>query len=648
MPSNKKLLQAAAGSAGGDNLYVEDVFSTYLYTGNGSTQNIVNGIDLSGEGGFVWTKRRDGSGGGGLFNTAGGVGNTLFPSTASAYQTYNASTQDFRSFNSNGFSLNGTEWTGNVNNNGNDFTSWSFRKAAGFCDIVTYSGDSSASKQISHNLGSTPAMILIKQTDGSVNWAVFHKDLPGSNGTGKGFLSLNTNDNNSVNTNCFSTLPTSTHFTVNANYGATNASGASYVAYLFGDDAIFGEDGDEQICKMGSYTADSSNAYFVDLGFEPQWVIIKKTSGDGDWEILDTMRGFGADAANDQILKANSSNAEASDYGAFISSTGFYGSNQSGANGSTYIYMAIRRPMKVPEAGTEVFIANEGTPGFTTGFPVDFNINTVTGSTSNRYAISRLTGVQYLETNGSDTQATGTGAIMFNNGTANTKIDLATNWFAGVSNVISWSFKRAPKFMDVVAYTGTGSNRTLTHNLSIAPEMIWVKNRNSSQHWAVYHKHYGGTHWANLNEMDGFATSSTIWNNTNTTSSVFTVGTASNTNQSSQNYIAYLFGSLDGVSKVGSYTGNGSTQTIDCGFSAGARFVLIKKSSEYGNYMVFDSVRGIVSGNDPYIMLDNTNAEVTNTDKVDPAASGFAVNVGDGYQSDANESGQTYIFLAIA
>jgi hypothetical protein len=129
------------------------------------------------------------------------------------------------------------------------------------------------------------------------------------------------------------------------------------------------------------------------------------------------------------------------------------------------------------------------------------------------------------------------------------------------------------------------------------------------------------------------------------TSSVFTVGgTSDDFNKSSNNYIAYLFATLAGVSKVGSYTGNGTGQNIDCGFSSGARFVLIKKTSGTGDWIVHDSVRGIVSGNDGFLELNTTNAENSNFDVVDPYASGFAVTT----FNDWNENGSSYIFYAIA
>ena len=649
MPSNKKLLQAAAGSAGGDKLFPEDVFSTYLYTGNSTARSINNGLDLSGEGGLVWIKNRTSSGVDGhvLYDTERGV-NKYLSSDSTAVEN-SGNTQGLMTFNNNGFSL-GTDNYWNVNRTGINIASWSFRKAAGFCDIVTYTGNGSA-RTIAHNLGSVPKMIIVKSISDAYNWYVYHASL-----TNQQNLTLDTTSaaGNSGAEYWNSTTATSSVFSLGTYFGVNGAS-KTYVAYVFGDDAIFGEDGDEQICKIDSYTGTGSNGNTITLGFEPQWLLWKPSSGTGDWQIVDSMRGWTADGVVNR-LEPNTTDVEAQSGSTYcnLTSTGFVQNGSSGSNnasGTTYIYMAIRRPMKVPTAGTEAFNIgtyganrdNSSTSTYYAGFPVDMAIKKVpVDANANNFVSTRMLGTTDLKTNSYAVERTGETEETFD---SNTRWNSA----AGTSSTsYSWMFKRAPQFMDVVAYTGTGSNRTLTHNLGIAPEMMWVKNRTDSEHWAVYHKHYGGTHWANLNELDGFATSSTIWNNTNTTASVFTVGTSANTNQSSKSYIAYLFGSIDGVSKVGSYTGNGSTQTIDCGFSAGARFVIIKKSSESGNYMVFDSVRGIVSGNSPYLNLNNTSAEVTNTDKVDPAASGFAVNVGDGYQSDANESGQTYIFLAIA
>jgi hypothetical protein len=100
------------------------------------------------------------------------------------------------------------------------------------------------------------------------------------------------------------------------------------------------------------------------------------------------------------------------------------------------------------------------------------------------------------------------------------------------------------------------------------------------------------------------------------------------------------------VSKVGSYTGNGTSQTIDCGFTSGARFILIKRTDSTGDWYVWDSARGIVAGNDPHLSLNTTAAEVTTDDSVDAESSGFIVNQDAG--TNVNVDTASYIFLAIA
>jgi hypothetical protein len=118
-------------------------------------------------------------------------------------------------------------------------------------------------------------------------------------------------------------------------------------------------------------------------------------------------------------------------------------------------------------------------------------------------------------------------------------------------------------------------------------------------------------------------------------------------NGSGQTYIvSYLFATLAGVSKVGSYTGTGTTLSIDCGFTAGARFVLIKRTDSTGDWYVWDTTRGIIAGNDPYLMLNSTAAEVTNTDYIDPLSSGFQIS--STAPAAINASGGSFIFLAIA
>jgi len=171
MATKKKLLQAAAGNAGGAALNVEEVFSTYLYTGTeASTQTITNNIDLSGEGGLVWVKARDDAINHVLMDTEQGIGKFLNSNQNYAQQT---NSEGMKSFNSNGFTFGtqtGVGWS-------NDHVYWTFRKAPKFFDVVTYTGDGTTGRQISHNLDHTVGMMILKETSGSGYWGVYHRSV---------------------------------------------------------------------------------------------------------------------------------------------------------------------------------------------------------------------------------------------------------------------------------------------------------------------------------------------------------------------------------------------------------------------------------------------------------------------------------------
>jgi hypothetical protein len=210
-------------------------------------------------------------------------------------------------------------------------------------------------------------------------------------------------------------------------------------------------------------------------------------------------------------------------------------------------------------------------------------------------------------------------------------------------------WKRAPGYFDAVAYTGDGSTVNINHNLGVSPEMIWVKRRNSSDQyaafWSVYHKDLGYDKVLTLNDTATPLTYSGYWGSGHT-DTTFGVSTSFNpVNTSGNTYIAYLFASLDGISKVGSYTGNGTSQTIDCGFTSGARFVLIKRTDSTSDWFVLDSARGIVAGNDPLLALNGNGVEDTGYDIIDPDNSGFIINQ---TAWNTNVSSASYIFYAIA
>jgi hypothetical protein len=173
-----------------------------------------------------------------------------------------------------------------------------------------------------------------------------------------------------------------------------------------------------------------------------------------------------------------------------------------------------------------------------------------------------------------------------------------------------------------------------------------VKRRDTTGNWNVYSAALGATKYILLNSDYYESTATFVWNDTAPTSSVFTVGTFGGVNASGGTYVSYLFATCPGVSKVGSYTGTGTTQQINCGFTAGARFVLIKRTDYDGDWYVWDSARGIVAGNDPYLLLNSTAAEVTGTDYVDTYSAGFEIS--STAPAAINASGGTFVFLAIA
>jgi hypothetical protein len=188
----------------------------------------------------------------------------------------------------------------------------------------------------------------------------------------------------------------------------------------------------------------------------------------------------------------------------------------------------------------------------------------------------------------------------------------------------------------------------------VAPELMIVKVRNIYNFWAVYAAPIFGTavggnsqySCLQLDDLGQAGVNNLHFDNTQPSSSVFSVGTFRATNENAKTFIAYLFASCPGVSKVGKYTGTGTTQQINCGFTAGARFVMIKRADSLGDWYVWDTARGIVSGNDPYLLINSNAAEVTNTDYIDPLSSGFEIS--STAPAAINASGGTFIFLAIA
>ena len=426
----------------------------------------------------------------------------------------------------------------------------------------------------------------------------------------------------------------------------------------------FGEEGDQNIVKTGSYVGNGNNdGPEVYLGWEPQWVLIKNASTAKSWKLLDSMRGI-VTGDMEAEMQADQSNAEHTGAQRIdLTSTGFKVKTTSpiyNGDGDTYIYICIRRSDgycgKPPELGTDVFnmvmgTSNSDIPAFVSGFVTDFALYRKPAATYNWWAQNRLSGGKIRKTNDTDAET---------DNSSETVWDSNSGWAKGSgldSTIQSWMWKRH-KGMDVVAYDSKSQaeNTQIAHSMSVAPEMIFIKYRNNTNKWIVGHKGLnGGTNaWAYnlvLNTTDDeeiLSSTYTTFSSTAPTSTHFTVGSNWDVNAGSgASYIAMLFASVDGISKVGSYDGTGvSGLTITTGFTP--RFLIIKNYTwSHGDWFVYDTTRGWTSGTNSEVLTLNGNGAQTNsgTHNTAPTSTGFSIVSTD---TAVNASGQKFIYYAHA
>ena len=618
--------------------YIEDVFSTYLYVGTGATQSITNNIDLSTKGGMVWIKNIDGASRDNLlFDTVRGAGNGA---VSNSYSTVSDSTS-LSSFNTTGFSLGAAAST---NTSAVNFRSWSFRQQKNFFIIKTVTKSGSTPVDFS-DLGTIGCIIARKDSTGE--WGVWHISA-----TGIGLALSNTS------ISAFSQWFNVSGTTATMN---SNATDGDYTLYGFAHNAGgFGLAGTDNVISCGSYTGTgTASGPDVTLGFEPQWLMIRTSTGfDSDWTFIDNMRGLPVGGPS----RKTQSNTTAGDTNlpsnaVQITPTGFSLRNSDGnVNGSaTYIYMAIRRgPMKVPTNGTSVLGINARTgtglnATVTGGAGVsDLALIKNRGTTGDPFWANRLTNTGYLLSTGTSAETSASTTTLqarpwdvmdgIKLGTTDTLVNASANTYT------NYLFKRAPSFFDVVCWTTiASSSQSVSHNLGVIPELMIVKSRSSAVSWYVYSATTGNSGWIELNAGNTAGTRANLWGASGPTSTTFTFDSSWGI-ASGQTVVTYLFATCAGVSKVGSYTGTGSTQTILCGFTGGARFVMIKRTDSTGDWWIWDTTRGMVAGTDPRFALDLASAE-TNANWVYTTTGGFQIVTTD---ASVNASGGTYIFLAIA
>ena len=650
-PITQSMMQGAAG-ASGDKIYVDDVFAIDRYKGNSQdNRDIVNGLDLAGEGGAVFIKcTNDNSQSWVVGDSVIGGGYNLDTSSGNARDS-NANT--FKALLSNGFRLGSASRV----NSGFEYVSYSFRKCPQFFDIVSYTGTGSP-QSIAHNLGCVPGALIVKSYSASnTDWRMGHRMLNDGSNPWNYSLRLDSTAGKASSSDYWNnTAPTDTHFTVGGG-NDTNTNGASYVAYLFAhEEAAFGEDGLQKIITCGNYTGNGS-AQNVNMGSEGQWTMLKNEDASCNWYITDNLFEYGmanesgafgssgsmndAKARGWNINVAQSDNARVAQHanGIQIRSES---QNPVNTNGHKYpfinVYSSVGKRAKPRLVGSDVFTTkthdNNGTcpPGnYNTGWPVEFAFKRRINAGENWQSGTAKSGNRYYHMNVTD-----------NNNSSNTfQWDSSTGFGESISNgETAWMWRQSAGF-DCQWVTGEGA-ATYNHNLGQVPEMIWVGNIAAADWRGVgHHKMRTSNPWNAILYMNTTSTGgygSQYWNNTAPTATQFTLGSNTAMSGGNNSIMVMLWCSVPGICKIDDYNGDGGTSNaIDCGFQP--RYVMIKRVDSSGDWKIWDYARG-----NNMLRLNSSNAQVNDV-LISFTSTGFTLISPDG---TVNGNGGRYIYHAQA
>jgi hypothetical protein len=445
--------------------------------------------------------------------------------------------------------------------------------------------------------------------------------------------------------NSSTTGSTVTPGTITANGDPTASTDSPFddpAAFTFGNSK-------EGIIKCGSYVGNGSDSVDIDvhLGWEPTWLLVKQTTNSGNWQLVDSATHWPV-SGDWETIRPNLNQAAyfATETGIKLTPTGFKIVKNWGnfnTDGDTHMFMAMRRPDgyvgKAAASGTSVFAMDVGDgskdPSFISNFPVDFGFYKTPATSGSWYTGIRLMGTKYLKTDNNSQETTST----------NFAWDYSDGWrVTGLSSAWqSWMWKRHIG-LDTQRYTGKTGQQSRVHGLNAVPEMIWAKSTNNSGYeWAIGHKDLTGgwtsnhLRFTNSAEIAGqqfaLAPTSTHWTTPN----------GGLVNDNGEEYVAMLFSSVTGISKVGSYDGTGSSLDITTGFRP--RFLILKRINDTGSWFVLDTTRGWSSGNDEFLLLNTDDSQDGNYNIGEPTSTGFQLN---GSDVNYNASGNTYIYYAHA
>ena len=467
----------------------------------------------------------------------------------------------------------------------------------------------------------------------------------------------------------------------------TNENGVNvggWTPFIDKESVIFGEDGDQPVVRSGVYKGNGADLQ-VDIGFQPQMVMIKRMDNTDEWVLYDQHRNFstwqadwgsGANRATDAANLSPSLSSNESGRGGTAASgarvvstpTGFKMLTESNTivngNGDDYMWFAVRdidgQVQKPAESGIDVFAmatgsgSNQGPnmstrPTNNTGFiRTEYEFLTKPTLNNDKNATQRSIN-KYNYAGYWDPADTAKGTNTSNDNLISGVFDFENGCNRGGwdSTYQAWMWKKHAGFTSFT-YEGTGgSGLRIYHDLGGVPEMIWIKNRVTSDWGPVYHVGANGgvnpeQYYLQLNTSSQEGQGLQYWDNTAPTEYDFTLGNNQAMNWGNEHFCVQLFRSVTGISKVGWYQGSASDQTIPLTFTP--RFLLVKASNQQASWRFVDTLRGWGAGNDKvlYMNLDNPQGDEA---AGAPETNGFSLVGG---TSGWNEAAYKYIYYAHA
>ena len=315
-------------------------FNTVIYSGSSSNQTI-SGVGFQSD--MTWFKNRNNTANHALQNSVVGAGKRLSPDRNVAEGD---EPNGLGAWNSDGFTFQGDYSGSGYNASGRTYVAWSWKKVAGVFDIQTYTGNNTGSRQVSHNLGVVPSLIIIKNRTNASSWWIGSTEI--SFTWNADYLQLNESAAKGTDGggHIFGAVPTSSYFVPGDN-NDTNGNSNNYVAYLFGNK--------QGVSKVGSYTGNgNANGTFVYTGFKPAFFMAKRTdASDMPWVMIDNKRNSFNALSNTLLANSNEAANTGTDRADFLSQGVKIRTNSTAwnASGASFIYMAFAENPFVTSSG---------------------------------------------------------------------------------------------------------------------------------------------------------------------------------------------------------------------------------------------------------------------------------------------------------